>query len=68
MSELYLRTLQTAGVEAVQMEAYGKVNALGNFAAEVDELGGSEISFIRDRDSFYTVSYTHLTLPTNREV
>ncbi len=53
MSELYLRTLQTAGVEAVQMEAYGKVNALGNFAAEVDELGGSEISFIRDRDSFY---------------
>ena len=58
MSELYLRTLQTAGVEAVQMEAYGKVNALGNFAAEVDELGGSEISFIRDRDLHTPVHIT----------
>ena len=43
----------------------GIVLSLSALAREIKELQESEIYF---KDRFYAVSYTHLTLPTNREV
>ena len=45
----------------------GLTNVLGHFLAIYNPLFGLRIQ-VKPRSSWKSVSYTHLTLPTNREV
>ena len=45
------------------------INVVGNESYDADEFDGiTRYTWSLDGDSYVAVSYTHLTLPTNREV
>ena len=58
---------QNFGFRELETPAFEFTDALGKFLPDIDRPSGGVFS-IQDEDNQWTVSYTHLTLPTKRIV